>query len=1238
MKKLFLLLIAICAISLGMSAQQVVRGQVVDANGEPLIGATIQPIGGGNGAATDVNGEFSLNLPHNVKTLKVSYVGYKTQELPIQPNMAITLTDDGTALDEVMVVAYGTAKKTSYTGSAEAVSNKKLELRPVTDATKALEGNVAGLQVTSSSGQPGSSPTIHIRGYGSINASSQPLYVVDGAPFDGDMSSINPSDIESMTVLKDASAAALYGARGANGVIMITTKRGVEGRTNVMWRSTLGWSSRATKRYQHVDQKEYVQLIYEAARNQALDNGKTWEEAEAVGRSAMSDESGDFYLGGEYYNPFKNYTWDELIDPATGQVRADAKSAWDEDWYDSVVKNNAFRHEHQLQVTGGSDHAQYLMSLGYLNEDGILKTTNYERYTGRASINSQITDWLAANINASLAHSVSNFSDYDGTSTSNVWYTAQFINPLFPVYLKDLEGKNILDANGAIQYDWGEDRDNGDYRPGSLQDFSSLGMLMLDKAYTKRDVAGLRTGIVLGSDLAKYGWRQGIKLAVNFSTDYRNTNYMRYMNAEHGNQADAGGLMEKSNGRTQSYTFNQLLSWDRTFGEHTIGLLAGHEWYAYQYSYLLAGKTNLVEGIYELRPGTTLLEADSYTDNYRIDSWLGRANYNYGGRYFLSASLRQDKSSRFHPDHNKGTFWSVGANWRVSGEKFMQNVGWVNNLSVKASYGEQGNDMLSTYYAWQSLYTFSYPNSNSYVGAIISTLENKLVSWEKSQNLNVGLDAILFNHRLQLGVDFYNRLTKNMLLNRPMALSTGFSGYMDNVGDMRNRGVEGSIRVTPVRTADFEWNITAMATHNKNKVIKLTKEAPELISGVRVIKEGMPIYTYYMNKSAGVDPSTGKSLYWAYKFDDEGNKIPGSDYITNSYDAASPCKYYLGSREADVFGSLGTDFSWKGLTLSVLTTYSLGGKVYDSLYASDMDLWYLSSTWNKNMMRRWQKPGDVTDVPRVEVAGSLLNTDRYLIDASYFAIKNITLAYALPSNWVNKIGMTGARIFGSVDNLALWTHLDGMDPQYDFTGGTNYDYSPNRTYTVGIELNFGKTYAAAAPAVNVNALNSQINDLRAQLADAQANVANANSRLAQLQGDLDAANRALNNCRNDLNAAKNAAPKVVDNSKQYMNVLVHFPVNNTSITADQRANVERVAAYLKSHPNATCTIKGYASPEGKEEVNVKLANGRAASVKDMLVKKYGIAANRINAAGQGISNMFDELSWNRVSICEIIVK
>lgn len=525
-KKLFLLVVAVLSLALGASAA-VIKGQVVDAStGEPLMGATVQPVGGGNGTATDLNGEFSLDIPNSVKSLTVSYVGYASQTVAAVNGLKVALESQGEQLDEVMVVAYGTSKKTSFTGAAEAVGNKKLELRPVTSATKALEGNVSGIQVTSGTGQPGSSPSIVIRGFGSINASNNPLYVVDGIPYDGDLSSINPADIESMTVLKDASAGALYGARGANGVVMIQTKKGKEGKANVTWRSTFGWSNRAIKRYDNVDQRQYVQLVYEGLRNGLVyDNGYSWDQAEAAARASLGST-----LGGELYNPFKNYTWDTIIDPSTGQVQADAQSAWNEDWYDSVTRKNAFRTEHQLEVSGGSEKSHYLMSLGYLNENGILKTTRFQRYNARVSADSQVTDWFKASLNTTLAWTTQNFSDYDGTANSNVWYTAQFVNPLFPVYLKDAWGQTVVDANGDAELDWGEGS-----RPGSLNDFSSLGGLLLDKAKIDHDVAGLRAGMVFGSDLAKYGWAQGLKFSMNFGFDYNNTERVRYLNSKHGN-------------------------------------------------------------------------------------------------------------------------------------------------------------------------------------------------------------------------------------------------------------------------------------------------------------------------------------------------------------------------------------------------------------------------------------------------------------------------------------------------------------------------------------------------------------------------------------------------------------------------------------------------------------------------------------------------------------------------------
>lgn len=1049
MKKRIVLFMTCLFVMIGLAtAQTRVQGTVTSAeDGEPIVGATVLVKGTTVGTVTDIDGKFVLTgIPSSAKTLVISYVGMKTQEVAIRSSVRVSLASDAEVLDDVIVVAYGTAKKSSFTGSAANVDNKKLEMRPITSVTNGLEGQATGVLMTSASGQPGSTGSIRIRGYGSINASSAPLYVVDGIPFDGSLSSINPSDIESMTILKDASAGALYGARGANGVVMITTKQGKEGKTNVTWRSTVGWSERAQKPYDMLNQKEFVQLSYEAIRNGLIFNsGYSWADAEAAARASLGGSS---YLGGsagEQYNPFKNYSWSELIDPATGLVRDDAKSVYDEQWMDNLLRTG-FRQEHQMNVNGGTDKTKYMISLGYLNEDGILKTTGFERYTGRANVNTQVNDWFQANLNIGLSQSRQNYSDYDGSSTSNPWYSSQFVSPLFPVYLRDAAGNIVNDEFGKPTLDYGETG-----RPGSYNDFNPLGGLTLDKAKIQNDGASVRTGVTFGGDSDKLGAFKGLKLQVNFGADYRNTSYMGYMNMYHGNQANAGGYLKKESTRTLSYTLNQLLTYTRSFGRHNLDVLAGHEYYSYHYQNLDAAKTNLVDGIYELRPATTTVNADSYSNDYRIESWMGRINYNFDDKYYLSASVRTDGSSRFHKDNRWGTFWSVGANWRVTKEAFMQNVSWVNNLNVKASYGEQGNDELGTLYAWQSLYSLSYANGNN-IGGFVASLENKDISWEKNANLNVGIEASLFDNRVRLNAEYYNKKTKDMLLNYPMATSTGFNGYDANVGDMRNSGFEVELGLTPVRTQDFEWNLTWMGSTVNNKVLHLTKESPEIISGIRIIKEGYELNTFYMAKSAGVDPQTGAQLYWAYDKDDNGNIT--NEYITSDVAKASTSKYFLGSRIPDLYGSIGTDLTWKGLTLSVLTTYSIGGKIYDSLYAGSMNNMYYNNNWNRHALRRWTQPGDVTDVPRIEVGGKYATTDRFLVDASYFAIKNVTLSYSLPRTWMRSAGLNAVRLFGSIDNLALFTHLQGMDPQYSFSGGTNYDYTPNRTYSVGIEVNF----------------------------------------------------------------------------------------------------------------------------------------------------------------------------------------
>jgi len=471
------------------------------------------------------------------------------------------------------------------------------------------------------------------------------------------------------------------------------------------------------------------------------------------------------------------------------------------------------------------------------------------------------------------------------------------------------------------------------------------------------------------------------------------------------------------------------------------------------YHYLDATKTNLADGIRELRPATSNINNDSYSNEYAIESYLSRLNYDYANKYYLSASFRRDGSSRFYKDNRWGNFWSVGGNWRMSKENFLQKVSWIDNLNLRASYGVQGNDDLSTYYAWQSFYSLSYANDGM-SGAKISTLENKNVTWEKNANFNVGLDAKLFNSRLDFTVEYYNRLTTDMLLSYPMALSTGFSGYDANVGSMVNKGVEFSVTGVLIDRKNFLWKANVMGSSIKNTILDLTTEAPSYVSGQQIYEEGRSIYTFYMVKHAGVDPETGAEQYWAYESMDE-NGNPVGEYKTTDFAVATGHKYYLGGRMPKISGSIGTDFViFKDFDLSILTTYSLGGYVYDTIYKELLAPTQYGRALATATLDRWQKPGDITDIPRAALGGSSPISSRLLIDASYFAIKNITFGYNLPTKWINCIGSTGARIYVSLDNIKTFTHLDGMNPQQSLQGTTTYSYIPTKTTVVGLKLNF----------------------------------------------------------------------------------------------------------------------------------------------------------------------------------------
>lgn len=1050
--------------SISALAQTVgVKGKVTDTSSQPLIGVAVYIEGTSIGTVTDIDGLWSIDGLEPSTVLTFSSLGYVSKQVTVgeQHEINVVLQEEVVdELSEVMVVAYGTAKKSSFTGSAATVKGNELNKRVTGNITKSIEGMVPGLQVTSGGGQPGEGASIMIRGIGSINAVSTPLYVVDGIPYDGSLSAINPSDIESMTILKDASAGALYGARGANGVIVITTKKGSGESASVSYKGSAGVASRALKRYDLVGMSDYVELSYEALRNNAQYGiGMDLQGANVYAAANLGQTIGGL-KNPEYYNPYKNYSWDTLIDPATGKIKSDANPAWNENWMDEISNNAALRTEHIFSVNGSSDKSNYLVSMGYYNENGILQNTDFQRYTGRVNVDSQAKDWLKVGMSANYSHTNADYQNFSGSSTSNVWYTAQFMAPVYPVYLKDMQGNNVLDENGNLQYEYGAEDDNSYANRPVAQGFNSKAELYNNKAYYTRNTLSTRSYLTLGT-INKESLLYGLRFSVNLGADFNDYQRTILNDKYHGNAAAQGGRLSKTNTRTLSYTFNQILNYDKTIANaHDIKLLLGHEFYRYAYNYAYGEKTGIMDGIDELAPAVTTSDNTTYSHNYAIESYFTRLNYGFKDRYYFDASWRTDGSSRFYRDHRWGNFWSVGASWRISQEPFMQSLSsWLGNLTLKASYGVQGNDNLGTYYAWQGLYNYTWANGSE-AGAFASKLENKDVTWEKNGNLNVGIEASLFKSRLTFTLEYYNRHTRDMLLSSPLPISTGFTGFDDNVGSMRNQGIELATRYNVIATDKFRWDLNFMASLNRNKVTSLTASQDFISAGASVIEVGRPIYTFYISKTAGVDPATGKQLYYAYwkrGVDENGTltNVRCDEYITDNTSIASMSKYYMGSREPLLSGSIGSSFElFSSFDISFLTVWSIGGKVYDGLYSGTMNVQSVGNNWHKNVLRRWQKPGDITDVPRVEIGAIQPSSDAALIDASYFGIKNITIGYTLPSKWASKIGAGALRIFMTADNLALFTQLDGMDPQYNFSGSVSYSYTPSKAIVAGLDLRF----------------------------------------------------------------------------------------------------------------------------------------------------------------------------------------
>ena len=781
-------------LSVSLSAQDLtVTGQVTDeSTGEGIPFASVILKGTTHGVATDAEGNYSITVPSS-GVLEFSSIGYQSTEMPVngQRRIEASLKTDSEFIDETIVVAYGVQKKSSFVGAAEQVSGEKLATMSSTNISKSLEGAVAGLQTSSSSGTPGSSASIIIRGLGSVSASQEPLLVVDGVPYEGSLNSIASNDIESLTVLKDAAANSMYGARGSNGVIIITTKRGTSDRVSVTFDAKVGVNSRGVPAYDVItDPGDYYEMAWESFRNSVYYGGQmSLGQANAYASGALISD----YLR---YNVYKGIDDTELIDPTTGKLNPYAYDRkWTDNWNKDVFRNGV-RQEYTLTASGGSEKTQAYMSVSYLNDEGYVPASGFERISVRGKIDQTIGRRIKVGLNLAYSNTTQNLynSSESSGSFSNLFFFGQNIAPIYPIYQYDLEtGAKLYGPNGEDLYDWGENRAYG-------QLSNPYGQLLTSKNEQISDNISSRGYIDI--QILK-----DLKFTANVAYDVFLDKLDYYTTPVGGDAATVNGRGQQQTNRYTALNANQLISYTPTFGDHSLSILLGHETKS-DVSYALSGHmTNFVDpNNSDFANAVVYQNLTSSTSEYFLQGVFARAEYNYANKYYLSGSYRMDASSRFAPDKRWGSFWSVGASWNAKQENFLIGVGWLDALRIKASYGTQGNDNIGVTKVYEDLYTISRVDGEASIVKAFRAAPD--VTWEKSDNFNAGFEARFFD-RLSVNADFFIKETKDMIYYRPLAPSQGEpSTQLVNDMDMKNTGIEFEVSADIIKTPNVLWNVT----------------------------------------------------------------------------------------------------------------------------------------------------------------------------------------------------------------------------------------------------------------------------------------------------------------------------------------------------------------------------------------------------------------------------------------------
>ena len=1072
-KKIVLSVAAVLFACTALFAQnKQITGTVTGPDGSPVVGATVVVEGTTIGTSTDLQGKYTLEAPAN-GSLVVSFIGYEDAKLEIggKTLLNVSLKEASKAIDDIIVVAFGEAKKEAFTGSASVINSDDLAKTQSSNVANALVGKVAGMQTASASGRPGSSPSIMVRGIGSMNAGTEPLWVVDGIPYSGDINNINTADIESISVLKDAASNALYGARGANGVIMVTTKRAKAGDASINFDAKWGVNQRALQTYDYVnDPGEYYELhyrsLYDYYRGNNYDKDAAYQAASALltsndpgglGYNVMTVPAGQNLIGSNgRLNP--HATAGRLI---TNDETGEQFWLQPDDWLDALYKNS-FRQEYNINASAAGDKTNFFASFGYLDNNGIVDGSRMERYTARLRADYQAKKWLKIGGNFSYTHfDWQSGENSEGESDGgNVFATAVQTAPIYPIYIRDAHGNHIYDKWGFPLFDTGDGsrlgKDGQRTTGGSSNELQDI---QLNK-YNSEGNAFSANGFV---DIRFY---RDLKLTINGGVVIDETRSTTLLNPYYGQFATSGGVVSKSHSRSLDYNLQQLLNYTHTFGtQHNIDILLGHEVYAIKSYSLSGGKSKMFSYDNDELNGLVVdnQQASSSYGSYNNEGFFLRAQYDFDSRVFASASYRLDASSKFHPDHRWGNFWSVSAAWLLNKEKWF-DVSWIDMLKVKASYGSQGNDSIGSF-----LYTDLYQISNDGQGGIATIFAQKGnpdITWETNTNLNVGVEFGFWQSRLSGSVEYFHRKTSDMLFYLPVAPSLGYSGYYTNIGDMLNQGVEIVLNADLIRSKNFVWSFGLNMTHFQNKITRLPDEYKNnttadgtLIgrqSGSNFLAEGNSIYTWYIPTYAGVNEK-GESMWYTYE---ESNGKVTRTTTTDWNDANQYGRELQGRATPDVYGGFNTAFMFYGVDISANFTYQIGGQAYDSGYASMMGSPMTTSVGfalHRDLWDAWTPENTSSNIPRFYYSDEYTNatSSRFLTDASYLNIQNITVGYTLPQRITRKFLVQSLRVYVVCDNVWYWSQRKGLDPRQSFSGATNpYYYAPVRTISGGVSITF----------------------------------------------------------------------------------------------------------------------------------------------------------------------------------------